>query len=403
MRPKGERAPLPAPAEVEPAGLYVHIPFCSSLCGYCDFYRIGSRRGVPRGFEDLLLSEAALHRNQRSIQADTLYLGGGTPSLLPPRRLARLLSGIRKAFGLPSVAEATMEANPETVTPERAEGWREAGINRLSVGVQSFHQDLLVKLGRRATAEQAARSLRTAFAAGFRRLSLDLLVGVPGQSLGDLEEDLRRASDLPLDHLSLYALDLHAGTPLEREVAAGRLRLPAEDRTARYWERAHDLLTSAGWRHYEISNFARSGGECRHNLKYWRGGDYLGLGPSAWSRLGGLLAGNPRSLERWAEAVRAGRIPWETREKLTPRRRTEDRLIFGLRLAEGVPWREVEALFEGRRDSVEALLRSLERHGLLLRRKDLLALTPRGFLLSNAVLAALLPARLGEEPPPQAP
>lgn len=379
-----------------PLGLYVHVPFCASLCAYCDFYRLKAGRGLPRHFDELILAEAALHAAGRAPRADTLYLGGGTPSLLPPRRLARLLGALSRTFDLPCGAEATMEANPETVTEARVARWREAGLNRLSVGVQTFRPELLRRLGRHATAQQVARALETAFRGGFRRLSADLLVGVPGQTLRDLSEDLKRASDAPLDHLSLYALDLHPGTPLHGEVAAGRLRLPEEDATARLWERAHDLLTAAGWRHYEISNFAREGGECRHNLKYWRGEDYLGLGPSAWSRLGGVLAGNPRSLERWAREIRAGRIPWESPERLSPRRMREDRLIFGLRLSEGIPFEEVEPLFEGRREAVETLLRGLESRGLLLRRGGVLALTPRGFLLSNAILSALLPGRFGE-------
>ncbi len=385
------RAVLPPPL-----GLYVHVPFCASLCAYCDFYRLKAGRVLPRDFDDLVLAEAALHAAGRALRADTLYLGGGTPSLLPPRRLARLIGTLSRTFHFPAGAEATMEANPETVTEERVERWREAGLSRLSVGVQTFRPELLRHLGRRATARQAARALEMASRGGFRRLSADLLVGIPGQTPRDLSEDLRRASDAPLDHLSLYALDLHPGTPLHGEVSSGRMRIPAEDTTARLWERAHHFLTAAGWRHYEISNFARGEGECRHNLKYWRGEEYLGLGPSAWSRLGGVLAGNPRSLERWAREIRGGRIPWESPEILSLRRMREDRLIFGLRLAEGVPLEEVEPLFEGRREAVETLLRALEGRGLLRRRMGMLALTPRGFLLSNAVLSALLPDRFGE-------
>jgi oxygen-independent coproporphyrinogen-3 oxidase len=397
MNAPGEKVLPKTTGPPPPLGLYVHVPFCASLCAYCDFYRLRTERAIPGEFDDLVLAEAALHAAERSLRADTLYLGGGTPSLLPPRRLARLLSGLVRTFGLPPGAEVTLEANPETVTQERVARWREAGVDRLSVGVQSFRPELLRRLGRRATADQAARALETAAAGGFRRLSADLLVGIPGQTLGDLTEDLKRASDAPLDHLSLYALDLHPGTPLHGQVSEGRLRIPSEDRTARLWERAHGLLTAAGWRHYEISNFARNGGECRHNLKYWRGEEYLGLGPSAWSRLGGYLAGNPRSLERWTRAIREGRIPWESPEALSPRRIREDRLIFGLRLAEGVPLQEVEALFEGRREAVEALLQSLEGRGLLFRRGGVLALTPRGFLVSTAILSALLPDRFGKE------
>jgi oxygen-independent coproporphyrinogen-3 oxidase len=384
--------PADRTAEEAPAGLYVHVPYCASLCGYCDFYRIAASAGVPEGFEDRILQEAGLYAQVPEVAADTVYFGGGTPSLLSGARLARILRGLRGVFAVAEGAETTLEANPETVDRRSLEGWREAGVNRLSIGVQSFHPRVLSLLDRRATADRAMEAVREASRAGYRRLSVDLMAGVPGQSVRDLEEDLRKASDLPVDHLSLYALDLHPGTPLGAGVERGEVRLPSEDLSARMLERAHEILAEAGWEHYEISNFARAGGECRHNLKYWLGGEYVGLGPSAWSRFRGRLRGNPRDAAAWAQALDAGAPPWRSEEILDARRRLEDRLLFGLRLAEGVPLIEVERLFEGARAPLSSLLDRFRKEEWAETQGGRLRLTPRGFLVSTALLAELLHA-----------
>ncbi len=385
-----DRATRKEPGDGSGLGVYVHVPYCASLCGYCDFYRIASSEGIPLDYDDQVLQEARLHVLETNTRADTVYFGGGTPSLLPVGRLAHLLAGLRELFTVAEGAETTLEANPETVTEASLEGWRRAGVSRLSLGVQSFQQAVLDLLQRRATARQALEAVNAAGRAGFPHVSVDLMAGVPGQSLGDLEEDLRRASDLPVDHLSVYALDLHPGTPLALRASRGEVLLPDDDQCARMWERVHDVLTALGWDHYEISNFARRGGECRHNLTYWRGGSYLGLGPSSWSRIRGRLLGNPRDGKAWAEALRAGLPPWETEEILTPERLLEDRIIFGLRLAEGVPLAEVQRLFSGAEARLDHLLKRLSDQGLAETGGERLRLTPRGFLVSNAVLAELL-------------
>ncbi len=389
-RRRPEKATREEPGGGRGLGVYVHVPYCASLCGYCDFYRTASPDGVPLDYDDQVLQEARLHILETGTRADTVYLGGGTPSLLPVGRLGHLLAGLRERFAVAEGAETTLEANPETVTETSLEGWRRAGVNRLSLGVQSFRPAVLDLLQRRATAGQALEAVMAAGRAGFPRLSVDLMAGVPGQSLRNLEEDLRRASDLPVDHLSVYALDLHPGTPLALRAARGEVLLPDDDRCARMWERVHAVLTGAGWDHYEISNFARRGGECRHNLKYWRGGDYVGLGPSSWSRVRGRLLGNPRDGKAWSEALKAGLPPWETEEVLTPERLLEDRIIFGLRLAEGVPLAEVRRLFAGADARLARLLERLSGRGLAETGGERLRLTPKGFLVSNAVLAELL-------------
>jgi len=394
-RRPGKTGPL-WPGDDGSLGIYVHVPYCASLCGYCDFHRTVSPGGVPAGYEDRVLLEARLHHRDSVREVDTIYFGGGTPSLLPVRRLAALLDGLRRLFRVADGAETTLEANPETVTSASIDGWQQAGVNRLSLGVQSFQPGVLELLQRRATAGQALEAVVAAARAGFERLSVDLMAGVPGQSLKGLEEDLRRASDLPVDHISVYALDLHPGTPLAQRAERGEVLLPGDDLCARMLDRTHEVLTREGWGHYEISNFARRGGECRHNLKYWRGGEYVGLGPSSWSRIRGRLLGNPRDDVAWTKALEAGLPPWETEIVLTPERLLEDRLIFGLRLAEGVPLAEVQGLFAGTEYRLAHLLGRLSDQGLAELHGDRLRLTPKGFLVSTTVIAELLSVRPGE-------
>ncbi len=380
-------------------GLYIHVPFCASICGYCDFYRVLDRGGgVPAGFEDLLLMESALYRESPPVELDSIYFGGGTPSLLGPERLGRLMRGLGAVFTFRKNPEVTLEANPETVTPQALRGWLEAGVTRLSIGVQSLDEGVLAALDRRAGPGRALEAVERAAEAGFTRLSVDMMTGVPGQDSGSLEGDLERAAQLPVDHLSFYSLDLHPQTKLHREVLLGRLSVPDDDAAARMWERTHELLTERGFEHYEVSSFARPGGRCRHNLRYWQGGDGIGLGPAAWGRFRARLLANPRSLARWREALKEGRPPWESVEPLAPRRQRQDLLIFGLRVSDGVPLESVEeVLAEDGRDPL-ALVKALTDHGYALYEKGVLRLTPLGFLTSSEILAYLLPRGWNEPP-----
>ena len=388
----GEGRRRTASGEFDPdaVGVYVHVPYCASICGYCDFFR--EKSGVvPDGYERLVLAEADGYRGSPPVRADSLYFGGGTPSLLEPSRLAAVISGLGEIFGFNDETEVTLEANPETVTPERLDGWRQAGINRLSVGVQSLDSRVLAALERRATAEQAVGALERAAAAGFSRLSADVMSGVPGQSRSSLLETVASVAALPVDHLSLYSLDLHHGTRLQKKVAEGKLELPGGDEAADLYLSVRDLLLGRGFEHYEISNFARPGGRCRHNLRYWLGAETVGLGPSAWSRFRGRLYGNPRSLRDWEAEVRAGTGTSPRGEAITADQARTDRLIFGLRLSDGVGLDEVgEVLSHGGRDP-DRLLRPLVDHGYARVERGRLALTAEGFFLSSEILAYLLP------------
>jgi oxygen-independent coproporphyrinogen-3 oxidase len=374
----------------EPAGLYIHIPYCATLCSYCDFFREASPEGVPGSFVDSLLRELALYAQGPPVVLDTVYFGGGTPSLLTQGQLEKILGEVRRTFRLEEEAEITLEANPETVGPRRAEAWLRAGVNRLSLGAQSLRAPEVEILGRRCSPERARDAVKTASTEGFEDLSLDLMGGVPGQGHASLCASLREALDLPITHLSFYLLDLHRGTPLFDRVRAGDLDLPDEDTVADLYEETHARMVGAGFEHYEISNFARPGRRCRHNLKYWRGGSYIGAGPSAHGRFRGWLTANPPSVEAWSAALSRGEVPHAHAEKLTERRVLEDSVIFGLRLAEGVPLESVEALAEG--DEIAPRIEKLVSGGTAEIDGARLRLTPQGFLLSNEVIAWLLPA-----------
>jgi oxygen-independent coproporphyrinogen-3 oxidase len=374
------------------AGIYVHVPFCASICGYCDFFRLKSEE-VPLGYEELLLSEARLYAEERPIEVDTVYFGGGTPSLLGPARLSVLLQGLRRIFAFRQRMEITLEANPETVTARRLEGWREAGVNRLSIGVQSLDPGVLASLERRASAAQAREAVESAAAAGFERLSADLMSGVPGQDAGSLNRSLASLCGLPVDHLSIYSLDLHPKTRLWEAVVGGEKALPDDETSADMYLAVHSFLEAAGFEHYEVSNFARHGGRSLHNLRYWMGGDTIGLGPSAWTRFRKRLCGSPRNLELWKDSVVNGGAPHTSVEPLTPERLLEDRLIFGLRVSEGVPMEDVAIFLEADGRRPEAVLAPLYEHGYAEEEDGRLKLTVLGFLSSNEILTYLLPDR----------
>jgi len=387
-----------AERRVPPVGIYVHVPFCATLCSYCDFYREAAPAGVPPEFDSLLIEEAGRYREAPRIAADTLYFGGGTPSLLGPARLAPLLEALRGTFDLSPGAEITLEANPETVDAAALEGWRACGVNRLSLGAQSLDGGELALLGRGAGAEAVRRSVTLAREAGFERLSVDLMVGVPGQTVGSLGRTLDEMTAWPVDHVSAYLLDLHRGTPMFDRVLRGELSLPDDEASADLYDLLCDRLEAEGFRQYEVSNFARPGGESRHNLKYWRGEEWVGLGPSAHGSFRGQRTENPRSTARWAEALRRGGTPHERVLPVSERERLENRVIFGLRLAEGIEGTALTEFLEAQGRGADAVLDPLVGHGYARRLENgRVRLTREGFLVSNEVLTFLMPDAAGRD------
>jgi oxygen-independent coproporphyrinogen-3 oxidase len=367
-------------------GVYVHFPYCSFQCPYCDF-AVAVEREVPgRRYADAILAELALRAPAfQGLACETLYLGGGTPSLWEPEEVGRVIAAVRRRFALPAGAELTLEANPESSRdPGRLRGYRAAGVNRLSVGVQSFDRVVLAKLGRRhdpAIAEEAVRQA----AAVFENVCLDLIYGGRTSTPATARADAERAAGLPITHLSAYALTLDVlavDVPLARLSREGRLRFPSDDASLAQARAIRGALRRGGLARYEISNFARRGFESRHNALYWEGASYLGLGVGAYGFRGeaerGMRYGNFRAPEAWFAAVQGGRLPTAEEDLLDAGALTRERIMLALRTRAGVP----ESLLpEGKRGEVGALLAA----GLARRVRGRLVLTARGLDVHSAV------------------
>jgi len=372
-------------AQAEPLGLYVHIPFCLDRCTYCSFTTTRDR-GLQPDMVRRLLQEvgqwgAALGRPA----VDTLYLGGGTPSLLSPTELADLTAAVHAAFDLVPLAEATLEANPGTVDLAWLRQARELGWDRISLGIQALDDELLARLGRIHGADQALESLALAERAGFRRRSADLMVGIPGQSLSKVLDDARTLVATGLEHLSIYLLDLDKACPLRAEVDAGRLALPTEDEVADVFEALQAELPRLGLAPYEISNYARPGAESIHNTRYWERRPYLGLGPGAASQLGPFRWTESANIAAW---TRDGGVV--DLQELDAAEALAEIPLLGLRQHAGVDWPRLRDLATRQNllplvDAWEQALRQHQERGLLARDGPILRLTDRGRLLSNQV------------------
>jgi oxygen-independent coproporphyrinogen-3 oxidase len=362
-----------------PLGLYVHVPFCRTRCRYCDFYRVGENRGRMDHFLAALERELDGWAELHGRPVDTVFFGGGTPSLLEPRELGAVLGKVAARFVLEAGAEITAEANPSDLDAARLAGLRAAGIGRLSIGVQSFVDRELALLGRRHDAAHAARAVEEARRAGFERLSLDLMIGIPGQTDGSFARSLARAVELAPEHLSLYLLEVHPGSEIDF-LRRERPRLFAgEEAQRRRWLAMHDRLLAAGYRHYEVSNFARPGGECRHNLRYWRSADWLGLGPAAHSHLAGRRFRHAANLDAWlADPLAVEELPADP---------PSERVFLGLRLEDGVAEEELLAAGVTRAELAGRIARL---PGFVEHRAGRVRLTPEGWLVSTPVLAELL-------------
>ncbi|HEY7727806.1 MAG TPA: radical SAM family heme chaperone HemW [Candidatus Eisenbacteria bacterium] len=319
-------------------GLYVHVPYCRSLCPYCDYVKGPLHRAEPGRFVEAIAREAALARVEERLgeRPRTVYLGGGTPTSLPPAALARLLDVLAVGFDLSAVREFTVEANPEGLTTETLARLRSAGANRLSLGVQSLEPGVLRTLGRIHTQERAIAALDQARDAGFANLSVDLMYGVPGETPHGVARALEELIRRRVPHVSAYPLQVEEGTPFAARVARGTLRPPDEDCVHSRYESLVAILARAGYRHYEVSNFALPGFESRHNEGYWTRRPYLGLGPGAHSFDGRSRWRNEGSLPRYLARIEAGELPRAERETLAPEDHREERVFLALRRARGL-------------------------------------------------------------------
>jgi len=373
-------------------GLYLHVPYCTVRCSYCDFYLVPARGRDLEAFVAAMVAEIEAAGAARPRQAvDSIHCGGGTPSILPPPLLARLLDAARAAFAVEPEAEIALEANPEDIDAARAVGWRAAGVGRLAIGVQTFDDGRLQLMRRPHDAARAAASLRAARAAGFASVAVDLILGLPGTGPDPTLADVARAVELGADHLSLYLLEVHARTRLGRAVALGRVAPPSGDAAAGSYEAAADLLESLGYEHYEISNFARPGHRSRHNMKYWTDAEFVGVGPSAHSYMDGRRWANAADLAAYLRC--GGRGVARVYDDQAGRTRAIEALITGLRLADGVDLDRLATRYGPVLPVADgAVIHDLAAAGLLTVAGEHLALTRHGRLVSNEIFERLMRA-----------
>lgn len=377
--------------------LYIHIPFCVEKCGYCAFVSARARPGEIESYHELLLREMrqAVADHESGPPLDSIYFGGGTPSLMQPRQVSRIIDLAAELFSLSPQAEITLEANPGTIGRERLQDFRAAGVNRLSLGVQSFDDVLLRRLGRVHDSAQARHAFREARLAGFGNIGIDLIHGLPGQTLSEWGEELRQALDLSPEHISVYGLTVEEGTPFALRYPEDSTEIPDQDRSAEMFETADIVLVEAGFEHYEIANYARAGYRSRHNSGYWNRDGYLGLGVAAHSLLRrehGCRFSNHDTLEEYGLELTAGRLPRRDQHLLTLEDAMAEFMFLGLRLADGVFAENFEREFGLPLRSVYGtVIDELVRNGLLQQERRALRLTRRGLLLSNRVFARFLP------------
>lgn len=377
-------------AEVPPLGVYVHVPFCATTCDFCAFYQTVPKGDAVRRYVDAVEAEAALV-NWDSRRAATAFWGGGTPGLLPPAELERLGRIMRLYAGQPE--EWSVELAPATVTADRLAVLKQLGVTRVSLGVQSFDAGLLDALGRQHTPAQIRRAYDLLRAHGFASVNLDLMFALPGQTEAQWRADLAEALRLAPDHLSTYCLTFEEDTALWVQLSQGKVKLDA-DKEAAFYVKTWELLEAAGYAQYEVSNFARPGHRCRHNLNTWHMHEWVGLGPSGASQHAGWRAANPADLTLWHAEVAVGRRATVDRVALTGDLLAADAVIFGLRMNDGVSLPRLRRRFPAARWSgLEDLLPKLLFGGLLVATVEgRISLTPRGRLLADAIGADILEA-----------
>jgi oxygen-independent coproporphyrinogen-3 oxidase len=370
-------------------GLYVHVPFCSAICNYCNCNRGLFDDALKTRYVDALVREIA--RAGGAGRADTIYFGGGTPSLLEPGEIARIARACSDAFDVSADCEMTLEANPETVTADRLAAFRDAGVNRVSFGVQSFRDEELRRLSRLHGAARARKAYEDARTAGFDNVSLDLMMWLPAQRVEDWMCSVDDAIALAPEHLSLYLLEIYPNAPLKEEMARARWSQAPDDDAAAMYVEAMERLESAGYRQYEISNVARPGRESRHNLKYWTDGEWLGFGCGAHSTRDGARWKNVSATADYVDRLDSGESVAVEIRRLSDTERLGDALFTGLRLAEGLDEQAIAERYGV--DLWQHYGRDLEpflENGLLTRQERRLRLTRRGMLLANEVMAVFV-------------
>lgn len=377
--------------EMTHAGLYIHIPFCRSRCSYCDFATGLYQSELAERYVRALVDEIAASR-KAGARVDTVYFGGGTPSLLTPAQLDQILSALHRQFDIDSDSEVTLEMNPGTVSRDQLRAFRELGVNRTSFGAQTFDDAELAKLGRSHSAADTLKTFHELRAAGFDNVSFDLIAGLPGQTLAGWQRNIEQSLALEPEHLSFYLLEVHSGTPLADHIRRGLQPVPDEDLAAVMYEWMIDRAVPAGYEHYEISNLSKPGFQSRHNTKYWTAAPYFGFGCSAHSFDGVARRwSNQRDVLRYVENVEQRTSPVVEEQELTAADLRAEALFLGMRMMRGVDVREYNELFGV--DLCAEHQEDLDRFrdaGLVEFDGDLIRLTRNGALMSNEVFAAFV-------------
>ncbi len=379
-------------------GVYLHIPFCRSKCDYCDFYSMPAGDDLMDRYQKALLTQIkSMVPRLKGRTVDTIYIGGGTPSYYGEKRLRELLGYLQRHLSVAKNAEITVECNPDTVDLKSMVRLRKAGVNRISLGMQSADPDQLRCVHRVHDPQQVIWAVEDIRAAKIENLSLDLIYGLPGQSMDSWRNTVRAALALHPDHLSCYGLKVEEGTPLARRVdEEGDMDLPDGDSQADFYLEAVEQIQQAGFRQYEISNFARTGMESRHNLKYWMGREYTGFGPGAHSYLDGVRYAWPRDLAGYLEALEAGEpVAMAEKETVPPREQAREYLLLRMRTMRGIEEWEYRRSFGLNFEPISRRLEFFESHRWAEQSDHRWHFTPQGFLLSNTLIADLLDAQAG--------
>ena len=367
------------------AGIYIHIPFCAVKCIYCDFYSITDRENsIPRFINAIVKEIETCTVDVSNWKLETIFIGGGTPSLLNGRNIESILNALERKYDLAQIKEWTMETNPGEAPLERLKDFHSLGINRLSIGVQSLEPALLTFLTRIHSTDQVFETYEHARNAGFENINCDLIYSMPGQSWEIWERDLLRVLDLKPEHISAYTLTLEKGTELYQFVKKGQVTMPDEDQTGEWFLNTHAILNSHGYSAYEISNFARPGMECRHNLHYWRIHPYLAFGPSAHGFDGSNRWGNVRSLDQYLTQIESGNTLISMKESLTQKNLTNELIGFGLRMNEGIDLAQIPERYLNQFNTNLESARQKWSDVLILRDSSV-SLTKKGMVYTDAV------------------
>lgn len=374
------------------AALYIHVPFCERKCVYCGFASFDNKGNLINEYFDALHSELILASELHTFQGvSSVFFGGGTPSFVDAAYISQTMERIKKYIGLLPGAEVTLEANPNTLRRSKLETYLAAGINRLSIGLQSAQNSLLSFLGRTHTREQFQKAYADAQAAGFENISVDVIFGIPKQTTEDFMHTLQYVADIAPAHVSAYSLSIEPGTPLFESMQAGDIHAADEEEERTMYHKAYRFLTRQGYKRYEISNFARPGLESRHNLAYWNRDQYLGVGAAAHSCVSEKRFANTEDLGRYISCLRAGKMAYNTMEELDEKEREEEFIMLKLRLSKGFALEEYRKLFSGDFCLRYAVpLKKLQKAGLLKIKNGRVIPTGRGFDLQNAMVLELL-------------